>query len=167
MTVNEAYLSACLKRILEICPSDGISRYFTGMCNYIPAMPQNDIHAHDYYLYVKVFNSFFKDDPNIETLFSDAVEILLSKEHIVETYIAYEVLVNQVILTDNADNFFVVKNKKMINWFEKILKIFRNPNADLDKCKYGIAELWQDGLRGVINSYAELIRRHYNIDMSV
>ena len=167
MTANEGYLRATLKKITNIRPEDGISLYFTGMYNYVPAMPKTNIHAHDYYLYVKVFNSVYTDDANAEGLFSAAIDCLLSKEEYVSTYIAYEILVNQTILTNNRANSFVVQPQKMVKWFERILAPFTNSDVELDKYQYGIAKMYPDGLKGVINSYSELIRDNYDIDMSV
>ena len=167
MTVNEGYLRAALKKITKIRPEDGISLYFTGMYNYVPAMPKTNIHAHDYYLYVKVFNSFYADDPNAEALFSAAIDGLLSKEDLVDTYIAYEILINQTILTNNKANSFAAQGQKMVKWFERILAAFRTTDVELVKCQYGIAKMYPDGLKGVINSYSELIRDNYHIDMSV
>ena len=138
-TINEAYLGTRLRDILEISTTDveAVSTFFSGMHNYCAVMPKSNIHANDYYLYVKVFNIHFKDNPETETLFSKVIEHLLSKNDIVNMYLSFEVLVSQLILTNNRESSFDVSYAKMIDWFDRIFVFFRNTNK-LEKIQYGI-----------------------------
>ena len=167
-TINEAYLGTRLRDILEISTTDveAVSTFFSGMYNYCAVMPESNIHANDYYLYVKVFNIYFKDNPETETLFSKVIELLLSKNDIVNMYLSFEVLVSQFILTNNRESSFDVSDAKMIDWFDRMFLFFRNTNG-LEKIQYGIAKMYPDGLKGVINSYMDVITEKYDIDTTL
>jgi len=166
-TLDEVFLAKSLNNLLRISPKDAIRTFFTGMFNYVPAMPKGNIHAHNYYLYAKVFHAYFKDNPEAESFFSSAIESLLATSNIVDIYVAYEILISQLMLVRNAHNSFVVDKVKMIAWLERIFTYLRNAGTVLDEMQYGIAKMHPGGLKAVVNSHADIIYDFYNIDMRI
>ena len=157
--LDEIYLKKMLKGMLKLKPNNGTKIFFTGAYNYIPAAPEHNIHAHDYYLYVKVFNDCCIEDVQLKQQFPNAIEQFLTERSIVDTYIAYEILVSQIILTQNGANSFEVDDAQMINWFERINALFVKHKESLREIKYGISELYDNGMEGVILSYNKIVEK--------
>lgn len=163
--INEIYLEKRLKTILELKPQDGLQLYFTGMFNYVPAASKSNVHAHDYYLYVKVFNDCCKEDPSLVQLFPVAIEQFLEKSDIVNAYRAYEILISQMILTKNGMNRFKIDNSNMIDWFNRINSVFMQHKDRLKEMQYGIAELYENGLEEVIQSSSSVVYEELGVKL--
>ena len=159
-TLNEIYLKKALKGILKLQPDDGVRIFFTGAYNYIPAEPKQNIHAHDYYLYVKVFHACCMEDADLIRQFPHAMEQFLAERSIVDTYVAYEILVAQMILTQNGANSFEVDGAQMVNWFERIRAVFAEHKERLKEIKYGIAGLYEHGMAGAISASSEIVEKN-------
>ena len=152
-----------LKGILKIEPNNGVKIFFTGAYNYIPAEPKQNIHANDYYLYVKVFNDCCVEDAQLKQLFPNAIEQFLTERSIVDTYTAYEILVSQIILTQNGANSFEVDDAQMVNWFDRINTVFVEHKDRLREIKFGISKLYDNGMEGVILSSKEIVEKKYGL----
>jgi hypothetical protein len=163
--INEVYLKKCLKGILKLEPQEGLQIFFTGAYNYIPADPKSNVHANDYYLYVKVFNECCKEDQSLVQQFSVAIEQFLEKSDIVNAYIAYEILVSQMRLTRNGMNGFEIDNNNMIDWFNRINSVFMKHKENLRKIQYGIAELYENGLEEVIRSSSSIVDEELGVKL--
>ena len=162
-TLNEIYLKKRLKGILKLEPENGVRIFFTGAYNYIPAEPKQNIHAHDYYLYVKAFHACCMEERDLIRLFPRAIEQFLAEGSIVDTYTAYEILVSQMILTQNGANSFEVDDAQMINWFERIRAVFAEHKERLREIKYGIAEWYEHGMAGAISASSEIVEKKYGL----
>lgn len=163
--INEIYLEKCLKGMLKLKPQDGLRVFFTRAYNYVPADPKSNVHAHDYYLYVKVFNECCKEDQSLVQQFPTAIEQFLGKSDIVDAYIAYEILVSKMILTKNGMNRFKIDNSNMIDWFNRINSVFMQHKDRLKEMQYGIAELYENGLEEVIQSSSSIVYEELGVKL--
>ena len=103
------------------------------------------------------------EDADLIRQFPHAMEQFLAERSIVDTYVAYEILVAQMILTQNGANSIEVDDAQMVNWFERIRAVFAEHKERLKEIKYGIAGLDEHGMAGAISASSEIVEKKYGL----
>ena len=163
--INEIYLTKMFKQVLINYKNQGIATFFKGTHNYVPVDPKSNIHAHDYYLYVKVFNDLVKEDNKLVEGFPIAINQLIKNDQIVDAYVAYEVLIAQMKLINNKCHSFKINKEQMIVWFKQISSIFMKHKDRLSTIQYGNSKMYENGLEGLIIDSSKQVDKAYGVKM--